>query len=192
MAEVPPALPGPLTGDEIRALLAGERPLVRDVADIAIQLQPHGLDLRLESVWLPRGAGRLGWLERVLPDRRPLAFGGDGWLHLDPGAYVVRFWETVDLPLDVMALAFPRSSLLRAGCALHNAVWDAGYRGRSEALLTVLNPSGLSVERGARIAQMVFFRLPRGTRPYRGVYQGENTGQPGAQPAGEHTVDGSE
>ena len=33
-----------------------------------------------------------------------------------------------------MALGFARSSLLRSGCGIQNAVWDAGYHGRSEAL----------------------------------------------------------
>lgn len=177
-----------MTAGEIRELLHGDRPLVSGLAELDVQLQPNGLDLRLESIWLPEGAGRLGWLARAVPERRQLPFSGDGWLHLAPGAYVVRFWETVDLPLDVMALAFPRSSLLRSGCALFNAVWDAGYRGRSEALLAVLNPSGFSVERGARIAQMVFYRLSRSTRPYGGVYQHENTASADAQPPAARNV----
>ena len=170
-----PALrPGVLTGSEIRALLEAEPPLVSGLADPDLQLQPHGLDVRLESVWRPSAAGRIGLAEREIPPREALPFDPDGWQLLRPGGYVVRLCETVCLPKDVMALGFARSSLLRSGCGLLSAVWDAGYHGRSEALLVVTNPAGFRVERGARIAQLVFFRLPSPTVGYGGVYQGEH------------------
>jgi len=168
---------GALAADEIRRLLAADPPLASGLADPMLQIQPNGLDIRLDSLWLPEAAGRLGREERTLPTRRELPFEPAGWAHLPAGTYVVRFCETVHLPLDLMALGFARSSLLRAGCGLLNAVWDAGYRGRSEALLAVLNPAGFSVQQGARIAQLVFFRLGNSTEPYRGAYQGENTGR---------------
>jgi dUTP pyrophosphatase len=175
MAEPADGPPGALAADEIRRLLAGDPPLATGLADSTQQVQPNGLDVRLESLWLPEAAGRLGRDERTLPSRRELPFEPSGWVHLPAGAYVVRFCETVHLPLDLMALGFARSSLLRAGCGLLNAVWDAGYRGRSEALVAVLNPVGFWVQQGARIAQLVFFRLAGRTEPYRGAYQGENT-----------------
>ena len=80
----------------------------------------------------------------------------------------------VNLPPDLMALGRPRSSLLRSGVALHTAVWDAGYRGRSQSLLTVHHPGGFRLQRNARVAQLVFFRLatPPG-QGYQGRYQGE-------------------
>jgi dUTP pyrophosphatase len=162
-----------LAAAEIRELLAGEPPLANGLDDPSVQVQPNGLDVRLDSVWLPSEAGRLGREERIIPARRELPFDEAGWLHLQPGAYVIRLSETVHLPLDLLALGFSRSSLLRAGCALLNAVWDAGYRGRSEALLGVFNPVGFDVQRGARVAQLVFIRLTRATDAYHGAYQGE-------------------
>ncbi len=173
MATDPGRPPGALNAAEIRALLICEPPLVSGLADVELQVQPNGLDVRLESAWLPEAAGRLGVDEREIPPRRELPFDTDGWLHLPAGAYVVRLCETVDLPTDLMALGFARSSLLRSGCGILNAVWDAGYHGRSEALLAVMNPAGFRVQRGARIAQLVFFRLATATEAYRGVYQGE-------------------
>jgi dUTP pyrophosphatase len=173
MPEARTAPAGMLAAAEIHQLLADEPPLASGLADPAAQVQPNGLDVRLDSISLPNEAGRLGRHERVIPARRELPFDGAGWLHLEPGSYVIRFSETVHLPLDLMALGFPRSSLLRAGCAVLHAVWDAGYRGRSEALLLVSNPAGFHVQQGARIAQLVFFRLTRATSGYRGAYQGE-------------------
>ena len=170
------------------ARLAADPPLVRDLADVETQVQPHGIDLRLESVWRFAGAGALGRdattpiapsaaprPDRALPAREPLAFDADGALHLAPGAYLVRFQEVVQLPTDLMALGRPRSTLLRCGAALHTAVWDAGYAGRSEALLVVANPHGLRLERGARICQLVFFAVDTPGAGYAGAYQFEST-----------------
>jgi dUTP pyrophosphatase len=73
-----------------------------------------------------------------------------------------------------MAFARPRSTLLRSGVAIHTAVWDAGYSGRGEGLLSVLNPKGYRLQRGAAVLQLVFLRLGAATAEgYRGKYQGE-------------------
>ena len=73
-----------------------------------------------------------------------------------------------------MALGKPRSSLLRSGVAIHNAVWDAGYQGRSQALMVVYNPHGFTIARDARILQLVFFTLEAATAtPYRGLFHQE-------------------
>lgn len=161
------------------ARLAGDPPLVQDLADAARQVQPHGIDLRLEAVWRYASAGTLGrdgptGGERVLPARDEIAFDAVGAVHLAPGAYLVRFREIVALPADLMALARPRSTLLRCGASLHTAVWDAGYVGRSEALLVVANPHGLRLERDARICQMIFLTLDAPVQGYAGAYQAEN------------------
>ena len=140
------------------------------------QLQPNGFDLSVREVARFGSTGQIGASNdsRVLPDLLPLTFDGDGWLTLGPGPYLVTFNEVVNLPADLMALGRPRSSLLRSGVALHTAVWDAGYRGRSQSLLTVHHAGGFRLQQDARLAQLVFFRLA--TPPaegYRGRYQGE-------------------
>src|SRR5688500_19499362 len=83
----------------------------------------------------------------------------DGWWDLHRGAYVITYQEKVNLPTDIMALARPRSSLLRSGVAIHTAVWDAGYSGRGEGLLHVMNPAGYRLQRGARVVRLGFIRL---------------------------------
>ncbi len=78
------------------------------------------------------------------------------------------------------ALGRTRSSLLRSGVALHTAVWDAGYSGRSQSLLVVYNPHGFTLTRDARIMQVVFLPLEQAARQgYSGRFLGENvTGGP--------------
>jgi len=78
------------------------------------------------------------------------------------------------LPNNVMALARPRSSLLRCGVTVDTAVWDAGYSGRSQSLMVVYHPQGFRLQKNARIVQMIFFSLTGETEGYSGSYQGEN------------------
>ena len=118
--------------------------------------------------------------QRELSDTEVLEFDDAGWLPLAAGSYLITFNEVVNLPLDLMALGRPRSSLLRSGVSIHTAVWDAGYRGRSQALLNVFNPAGYRVQKDARMLQLVFFRLEQPlSRGYQGRFLGENLLQPG-------------
>jgi dUTP pyrophosphatase len=104
----------------------------------------------------------------------PLPFDGSGFIDLIPAAYLITHNEIVHLPNNVMALARPRSSLLRCGVTINTAVWDAGYSGRSQSLMVVYNERGFRVQKYARVLQMVFFCLSSETEGYRGKYQGEN------------------
>jgi len=90
------------------------------------------------------------------------------------GTYGIRYAEWVSLPLDCGGLCFPRSSLLRMGLHVPTAVWDAGYAGRAEGLLLVTTPHGARLQRGARIVQLVLFRLTEpASAGYAGQYQHE-------------------
>ncbi|MCL2679503.1 MAG: deoxyuridine 5'-triphosphate nucleotidohydrolase [Dehalococcoidia bacterium] len=166
-----------LAKEDILELIQTDPPLVQDYQDLDAQLQTNGFDLSLRSISVLTSAGRLALdnSNRVISRQEKLEFGADGVLHLAPGVYSIIYNEIVNLPRDVMALGRPRSSLLRCGASLHTAVWDAGYSGRSESLLTVHNPLGIDLEKDARVLQLVFSRLTRTSESYSGRYQGENT-----------------
>jgi dUTP pyrophosphatase len=172
-------LGGALGRERLLALIQAARPLISGYHSIEDQLQPNGFDLSVAEVGELANGGAIGRTNasRSLPDIRPLPFDDTGWLELRPGPYQMVFNETVDLPNNLMALGRPRSSLCRMGAILGTAVWDAGYRGRSTALLIVANPDGMRLERAARVLQLVFFTLDAPTvRGYDGTYQGENLG----------------
>jgi deoxycytidine triphosphate deaminase len=158
-----------LTGGDI----VRQRIVAPDAALVDEQVQPNGVDLTLDAIWVLRGAGRLGRAsdDRMLPEREPVEPLKDDWFELARGDYVLRFAEVVAVPLDCGGLVFPRSSLLRMAVHVPTAVWDAGYRGRGESLLQVANPAGLRLQRGSRIAQLVLFRLTEQTNAYQGRYQ---------------------
>ena len=168
---------GALGREEILARLHGPRPLIGGLLSLEDQVQPNGCDLSVASVGRYVGRGAIGSsnAERSLPEVENLEFDRSGWVELEPGPYQVVFNEIVDLPRDLMALGRPRSSLCRCGATMNTAVWDAGYRGRSTALLVVANPAGLRLARDARLLQLVFFTLNRPTEMgYGGAYQNEN------------------
>lgn len=164
-----------LSREELRAAIAGDPPLVEGI-DPHTQLQPNGIDLRVERVQRLTSPGLLGAADtlREPAAREELPPDADGWWDLHQGSYVIGYREKVTLPADLMAFARPRSTLLRSGVAVHTAVWDAGYAGHGEGLLSVHNPRGYRLQRGARVVQLVFLRLSSATgEGYKGRYQGE-------------------
>lgn len=165
-----------LSRQDIHNLLNQDPPLVEAWIDLEAQLQANGFDLTLREVALPQSAGRIAVTNsrRVVSELAPLVFDGFDNIELVPGAYIITYNEIVHLPKNIMALATPRSSLLRCGVTVNTAVWDAGYSGRSQSLLVVYNPRGFCLQRNARLIQLVFFRLTGETEGYSGIYQKEN------------------
>lgn len=161
--------------DELLKLIRSNPPLIEGWIDLETQLQPSGFDLTLKEVrkFLTPGYIDFSNQRRRIADTAPIPFDDEGRVMLDPGPYLAIFNEVVNIPLGVMAIARPRSSLLRSGVTVETAVWDPGYRGRSRALLLVYNERGIVLERNARIAQLVFMRVEGVSRGYSGAYQGE-------------------
>jgi len=141
------------------------------------QLQPAGVDLSVREVHDLVGVGAIDYdnSERKISESRKKEFAKDGWLSLEEGVYKVIYNEIVRIPKDCIALAFPRSSLLRCGAYLQCAVWDPGYEGRSESLLVVGNKNGLRLKKNAKVVQLVFLKLEKeANEGYAGKYHREN------------------
>jgi dUTP pyrophosphatase len=157
-------------------LIQQKPPLIEGYLNLEEQLQPNGFDLTLKEISMIQSGGRIGVSnsQRIVSSLAPLVFDYQDFIELIPGAYAVVFNEIVNLPKNVMALAAPRSSLLRCAVTIQSAVWDAGYSGRSQALMVVYNPQGFRIQRNARLDQLVFFKLDGDTEGYMGAYQGEN------------------
>ena len=165
-----------LSKQDIHKLLNQEPPLLEGYINLAEQMQPNGIDLTLREVSMLQSPGRIAVQDsqRQVSNLSPLVFDGLGFIDLVPGAYIIIYNEIVHLPKDIMALATPRSSLLRCGVTVNAAVWDAGYSGRSQSLMVIYNPRGFRLQRNARIVQLVFCQVTGETEGYRGAYQGEN------------------
>lgn len=139
------------------------------------QLDCSGLKLHLDKVFNFVSLGGVYKSSKKLAEVIEVKPNDNGVYTLTPGAYRVRYKEIVKVPQNAMALAIPRSTLLRIGATVFTAVWDPGYEGRGEGLMVVFNPHGIEIEQGAQIAQLVFVSLDKVTRfVYRGTYFREN------------------
>jgi dUTP pyrophosphatase len=167
---------GVLSRKDIRKLIEQSNPLIDGYIDLEQQLQPNGFDITLRDVADLQNMGQIGKdnAQRQLPDLTPLIFDNQGFIELKPGSYMITYNEIVHIPTTLMALARPRSSLLRCGVSIGTAVWDAGYSGRSQSLMIVYNSAGFRVQKDARVAQLVFMTLSAETEGYAGKYQNEN------------------
>jgi dUTP pyrophosphatase len=165
-----------LSGNDIRRLIQQKPPLVEGWLNLDEQVQTNGFDLTLRDVAALNSPGTIAVANsrRKLSGLSPMSFYSDGSLDLPAGVYMITYNEVVHLPKALMAFGRPRSSLLRCGVNVGTAVWDAGYEGRSQSLLIVMNPHGFKVEKNARVAQLVFLEMTGESEGYKGIYQGEN------------------
>ena len=169
---------GVLSRKDIRRLILQTPSLIEGYIDLEQQLQPNGFDITLRDVAMLQNMGQIATdnAQRRLPDLASLIFDNQGFMELIHGSYIITYNEIVHIPTNLMALARPRSSLLRCGVSIGTAVWDAGYSGRSQSLMLVYNSYGFRVQQNARVAQLVFMTLTAETESYSGKYQNENMG----------------
>lgn len=151
--------------------------LIEGFIDLDKQLTPNGIDLTVEKVFKFCSAGRIDFsnADRHLPDVEEIPAQKEnpqdkfGWRRLSMGAYKVRTNEVVNMPDNLTGLGFSRTSLLRMGAWTQNGVWDAGFSGKSEFILAVENPWGISLKENARVMHLVFFAVDK-TAGYQGIY----------------------
>jgi dUTP pyrophosphatase len=139
------------------------------------QVDCSGLKLHIDKVFNFNSSGGVYKNSKKLSDAEEIKLNENGIYFLAPGAYRIRYKEVVKVPENAIALAIPRSTLLRNGATIFTAVWDPGYEGRGEGLLVIFNPFGIEIEQGAQVAQLVYIMLDRVTNfVYKGSYFREN------------------
>jgi dUTP pyrophosphatase len=161
-----------LTGKQII-----EDKIVSDCIDNDKQEQMSGVDLTVNKIEKFIGPGTIDFdnAARMLPTTELVTdFSADPSKLLSEGNYLITFNETVSIPDDCMGFAVPRSTLLRMGATMETAFWDAGYTGKSKALLVVYNTHGILVHENAKLAQIAFIKIgKKAEKLYRGAYQNE-------------------
>ena len=166
-----------LNKKEIEQLIK-EKDLIENYINLDKQLTPNGFDLTVGKIFEFNSAGDIDFSnsERVVLEGKELApekrkeKDKYGWWKLSRGAYKVRTNEVVNLPNDLAALGFTRTSLLRMGALTQNGIWDAGFRGKGEFILVVSNSQGINIKQNARVVQLMFIGVER-TEEYQGVYK---------------------
>lgn len=171
--------------DEIKQRI-GSTNLVADLGDRDLH-NPEGvgIDLRLGAVFeMTEGGafiecdGQAGQgLRKGVQTKEILSFQPEAdtqeFLTIKPKEYyLIQTFETINTPLDLMPMVYPRSSLFRAGLLLLNSKTDPGYQGKLIMGLTNLSAYEVKIQMGARICNMVFYQIAGQTVQYRGQHQG--------------------
>lgn len=95
------------------------------------------------------------------------------WVVIKPGDYyLASTLESLNTPFDLMPVVFPRTSLFRAGLLLLNSKTDPGYKGTLTMGLKNLSEFDVKLQMGARICNIVFYKIEGKTVFYRGQHQG--------------------
>jgi len=162
--------------DELLKLVS-EKKLVEGLSERELN-NPEGcgFDLRLGKVWKINGETFLGIDERKSVEAKLIMEYNEKKsqiFELKPGQQaLVTIIEKVNLPKNLTANFWLRSTLYRGGVILSGGNVAPGYSG--EISFTLLNSGKCpaKIEMGARIIHIMFFEVKGKTNLYRGQWQG--------------------
>jgi len=133
-------------------------------------LEGAGYDLRAGRAYTLESDSRVGVKDRRTPEVKEIIADK---ITLKPGKYVlIETLERVNMPHNLMARILQRSSIFRCGCMLATAVVDPGYCGTLTMGLKNASSQQFTLEKKARIAQIVFEEVKDSRKAYAGRYQG--------------------
>jgi deoxycytidine triphosphate deaminase len=135
--------------------------------DTDTQLQPSGIDLRIDRFTRLITPGSLSPEDKKLAEEEPVG-ELNGWFHLIPhNAYMAYFVESCALPPHMSALIWGRSTLVRNGILCISMVYDPGYQ--NVIACPVFPFIQFSVKRYSRLAQFCG-QTNNGSLMYKGGY----------------------
>ena len=157
--------------------LVDEQKLVENLCEREMRSpEGAGFDLRMGEVFELEGEGYLGIEERDTPKTKSVARyeeGKNNYFIFESGSYyLIKTIERVNLPIDLMAIIFPRTTLFRSGLALFNGQVAPGYCGELTFGLANLGKSKIKIELGARVVHITFHQVLGKGSQYRGQWQG--------------------
>ena len=135
-----------------------------------------GFDLRLGKLFRLTGKGFLGVDERETPGVELVAeYNPDTRqsVTIKPGEYfLTETVERMNMPLDLVGIVKPRTTLHRSGVITRVSVADPGYSGTLHPAIFNAGPVPVQIELGARYINIMFFEVKGGGSAYRGQWQG--------------------
>jgi len=148
--------------------MLGEKELIKLFPDFKELIQPSGIDLRLDKVFIQKSPGSLIDNKKNLPELERL----DPPIYtLKPKtAYSVTVEPKIKIPKGCSMLYLPRSTINRSFISVHTAVGDPGFYGTLQFMLYNYGEFDYKIKKGERIAQAVVFDVT-GSGEYNGSYQ---------------------
>ena len=148
--------------------MLGEDELVKLFPDFADLVQPSGIDLELDKIYIQKSAGSLIDNEKNLPEIEELE--GDIYTLKPHTAYLASIKRKIKIPKGYTMLYLPRSTLLRSFVSVQTAVGDPGFYGTLMFMVYNHGDFEYKIKSGDRIAQAVVFPV-KGSGEYNGSYQ---------------------
>ena len=148
--------------------MLGEEELVKLFPDFADLVQPSGIDLALDKIYIQKGSGSLIDNEKNLPSIEEVT--GPVYTLKPHTAYLASIDRKIKIPKGYSMLYLPRSTLLRSFVSVQTAVGDPGFYGTLMFMLYNHGDYEFRIKKGDRIAQAVVFQV-EGSGEYKGSYQ---------------------
>ena len=135
-----------------------------------------GFDLRLGQVHKISGTAFLGIVERDSAKSKLVYSYKENkkqTITLKPAeSYLVTTLEKVNMPINLTANMWLRSTLYRSGIILSGGNVAPGYGGELSFLLFNAGKAKVKIELGARIVHIIFWEVSGKLNTYRGQWQG--------------------
>ena len=148
--------------------MLGEKELLKLFPDFKDLVQPSGIDLELDKIYIQKTQGSLIDNEKILPDLEEMS--GEIYTLKPHTAYLASIKRKVKIPKGYTMLYLPRSTLLRSFVSVQTAVGDPGFYGTLMFLICNHGDYEYKIKSGDRIAQAVVFPV-EGSGEYEGSYQ---------------------
>ena len=151
--------------------MLGEKELIKLFPKFKDLVQPAGIDLALDEMFIQKSEGSLIDNEKNLPDIEAM----EGPIYtLEPHtAYLATIDRKIKIPTGYAMLYTPRSTLLRSFVSVQTAVGDPNFYGTLMFMVYNHGNFPYKLKKGDRIAQGVVFEV-EGSGKYDGSYQEED------------------
>lgn len=135
------------------------------------QVQPNGVDLKLERLFLLRAGRLITFDEEGIEGLNYWELNApNSYFILERGSYLGILKEKVTIPKGYIGLYFPRSSMFRMGILTERSLFDTGFIGFPRVLLTVVNDVKIRIKKNVRVGQITFVKS-KYAYLYNGSYQ---------------------
>lgn len=148
--------------------MLGEEELIKLFPDFKDLVQPSGIDLELDKIYIQKSPGSLIDNEKTLPEIEGLP--GDIYTLKPHTAYLASIRRKIKIPKGYTMLYLPRSTLLRSFISVQTAVGDPGFYGTLMFMIYNHGEYEYKIKSGDRIAQAVVYPV-KGSGEYNGSYQ---------------------
>lgn len=148
--------------------MLGENELIKLFPEFKGLIQPSGIDLPLDKIYIQKSEGSLIDNEKNLPEIEELK--GPIFTLKPHKAYLASIDRKIKIPKGYAMLYLPRSTLLRSFVSVQTAVGDPGFFGTLMFMIYNHGEFDFKIKKGDRISQGVVFEV-EGSGEYSGSYQ---------------------